>query len=521
MNLEDSKFLANTQQSKNCPNISRLLSSILELYLPGSDIRGLSLWGMNKRKIQILEDVPFTDAGARGVGVARLPEGQVLFAKGVIPGDVARVRVVKKKKSYLEGQVLAVTAPSPDRIEAPCAHFGTCGGCSWQMLPYTKQLEYKAREVQNNLIRIGKVTPDTWLTIKGSEKQYAYRNKMEYSFSALRWLSDEEVKSGATFDQRDALGFHVPGMWDKVIDINHCLLQAEPANSIRNFVRDYALKNSLSFFHPRERQGFLRSLTLRNTTTGEWMVLLQFHYEDIDARTALLDAIAAKFPEITSLQYVINEKANDTIYDQEVICYKGLPYITETMPAYFEAGQQLAFRIGPKSFYQTNPEQAVTLYHAALEMAGIESHHTVYDLYTGTGTIALFMSRKAHKVIGIEGVPEAIEDAKINAQLNGIDNTHFFAGDMRKVLTEAFFAQHGAPDVIVTDPPRDGMHKDVVERLTQSGAPIIIYISCNSATQARDLELLRDHYKVASSLAVDMFPQTFHIENIVKLEKIK
>jgi 23S rRNA (uracil1939-C5)-methyltransferase len=475
---------------------------------------------MRKKKVQILEDITFTDAGARGVGVARLPDGPVLFTKGVIPGDVARVRVTRKKKAYLEAQLLEVTTPSPDRVAPVCAHFGTCGGCSWQMLPYEKQLEYKANEVRNNLIRIGKVTPETWLPIKGSEKVLHYRNKMEYSFSALRWLTDEEVKSDTNFENRDALGFHVPGMWDKVIDIETCWLQEAPANDIRNFVRQHAKAHDLSFFHPRERTGWLRSLTIRNTTSGEWMVLLQLHYEDKEARETLLDALHETFPQITSLMYVVNEKANDTIYDQQVICYKGLPYITETMPAYFESGAKLQFRIGPKSFYQTNPEQAVTLYHTALEMAEIAPHHTVYDLYTGTGTIALFMSKKAQKVIGIEGVPEAIEDAKVNAALNGIENAQFFAGDMRHVLTADFFEQHGKPDVIITDPPRDGMHKDVVARIAESGAPTVIYISCNSATQARDLEMLKDTYRVVSSCAVDMFPQTFHIENIVKLQRI-
>jgi 23S rRNA (uracil1939-C5)-methyltransferase len=472
---------------------------------------------MRKKKLPILESVQFTDCGAKGVGVARLADGPVVFAKGVIPGDVAHVRVVRKKKSFIETKVMELVTPSPDRITPPCQHFEVCGGCSWQMLPYDKQLFFKEKEVMNNLKRLGHIEVQEYLPIKGSSKTYHYRNKMEYSFSAMRWLTDAEVASDKNFSDRNALGFHVPGMWDKVIDIETCHLQADPGNAIRNFVRNFSEQHGFTYFHPRERQGWLRSITLRNTTTGEWMVNVQFFYEDVPNRILLLDALAEAFPEITSLMYVVNEKANDTIYDQDVICYKGQPYITEEMPSYFASGQTLKFRIGPKSFYQTNPEQAVTLYHTALEMAGIQPHHTVYDLYTGTGTIALFLSQYAKKVVGIEGVPEAIEDAKSNAALNGITKAHFFAGDMRHVLTQEFIATHGQPDVIVTDPPRDGMHKDVVARLLESGAQTIVYVSCNSATQARDLDLMREKYAVEKSCAVDMFPQTFHIENIVKL----
>ncbi|MCH8554249.1 MAG: 23S rRNA (uracil(1939)-C(5))-methyltransferase RlmD [Schleiferiaceae bacterium] len=466
-----------------------------------------------------MENLLFTDAGAKGVGVAKTEEGQVVFAKGVVPGDVATVRITRKKKAYLEGKLMEITQPSDMRITPQCAHFGVCGGCSWQMLPYDKQLAFKEKEVINNLKRLGHVTPNEVVPIKGSKEIYNYRNKMEFSFSALRWLTEDEVQSGEDFTNRNALGFHVPGMWDKVIDIDTCHLMRDPSNAIRNFVRDFALEHDLSFYHPRERQGWLRSLTLRNTTTEQWMVMVQFFYEDVENREKLLKAIAERFPEITSLLYVVNEKANDTIYDQTVHCFAGADHVVEQMPSFFQEGKALHFKVGPKSFYQTNPEQAVTLYHTALAFAELKGDEVVYDLYTGTGTIALFLAQKAGKVIGIESVPEAIADAKINAAMNGIENATFFAGDMRFELTEALFKKHGYPDVIVTDPPRDGMHKDVVARILESGAHTIVYVSCNSATQARDLELLSAKYIIEKSCAVDMFPQTFHIENIVKLTK--
>jgi len=400
---------------------------------------------------------------------------------------------------------------SSKRVDPVCEHFGTCGGCKWQEMGYEHQLFYKQQEVTNNLVRIGKIELPEVTPILGSQKQYYYRNKMEFSFSDSRWLSLDEIKSDAEIVDRNALGFHIPGMWDKILDLNNCHLQAEPSNSIRLAVKEFAIENKLPFFNTRNQEGLLRTLMLRTTSTGETMVLIQFFKEDVEKRELLLNFLKASFPEITSLQYVINKKGNDTIYDQEVICFNGRDYIEEEM-------EGLRFRINAKSFYQTNSEQAYELYKITRDFAKLSGEELVYDLYTGTGTIAQFVSKKAKKVIGVESVPEAIEDAKLNAQNNQINNVEFHVGDMKKVFTAGFVTQHGIPDVIITDPPRDGMHKDVVAQLLSIKAKKIVYVSCNSATQARDLALLDSLYKVTKTQAVDMFPQTHHVENVVLLE---
>ncbi len=436
---------------------------------------------------------------------------KVVFVANVIPGDVIDAQVSKKRKNYYEAFPVRFLEYSKDRIEPFCEHFGTCGGCKWQHLPYEKQLAAKEQEVLDNLERIGKVEIAEILPIKGSAEQQFYRNKLEFTFSADRWLTKEEVESEKEILAEPALGFHVPRFFDKVVDIDKCFLQPDPSNAIRNAIREYALKNKMSFFHLREQHGFLRTLIIRTASTGETMVILSLFYEDKKKREALLEMLVAQFPEITSLNYVINEKKNDTITDQEIICYKGTPYIEEEM-------EGLRFRIGPKSFYQTNSEQAYELYKVVREFAGLTGKEIVYDLYTGTGTIANFVAKQALQVVGVEYVPEAIEDAQLNSQQNNIENTLFYAGDMKDIFTDEFIAKHGQPDVVITDPPRAGMHQDVVETLLRILPKRIVYVSCNSATQARDLCLLKERYKVVKSQAVDMFPHTHHIENVVLLE---
>jgi 23S rRNA (uracil1939-C5)-methyltransferase len=467
--------------------------------------------GKNRRK-KIFEDVEIKDAGAKGKSIAFAPDGKVVFVNNAVPGDVCTVQTTKKRKSYYEGSAISFSKYSEKRVDPKCEYFGTCGGCKWQFMDYSHQLYYKQKEVENNLIRIGKIELPEIVPILGSKKQYFYRNKMEFSFSNSKWLTLDQIKSDEIIENRNALGFHIPGMWDKILDIDSCFLQRDPSNAIRNFVKSKAEELNLTFFNNRNKEGFLRTLMLRTSSTGDLMVLLQFFYEDQTNRELLLNAVSAKFSEITSLQYVINSKGNDTIYDQDVICYRGNDHIFEEM-------EGLRFKINAKSFYQTNSEQAFELYKITREFAGLTGNEIVFDLYTGTGTIAQFVSKKAKKVIGIESVPEAIEAAKENAQFNNIENTEFFVGDMKKVFNDDFINQHGTPDVIITDPPRDGMHNDVIKQLLKISADKIIYVSCNSATQARDLELLDVDYIVSKSQAVDMFPQTFHVENVVLLEK--
>ena len=464
-----------------------------------------------KKTKPFFEDITVIDAGAKGKSIAKAPDGKVIFLKNAIPGDVVDIQTFKKRKAYYEGSATKFKKLSDKRVEPVCKHFGVCGGCKWQHMGYSHQLFYKEQEVINNLKRIGKVELPEITPILGSEKQYFYRNKMEFSFSDSRWLSLDEIRSDKSIEDRNALGFHIPGMWDKILDLDECYLQADPSNAIRNAVKKFATENNLPFFNTRKQEGLLRSLMIRTASTGEIMVLVQFFYEAIEQRELLLNYIKETFPKITSLQYVINEKGNDTIYDQEVICYHGKSFIEEEM-------EGLRFKINAKSFYQTNSAQAYELYKITREFAGLTGNELVYDLYTGTGTIAQFVAKKAKKVIGVESVPEAIEDAKINATHNKIDNAEFYVGDMKKVFTEGFVLEHGKPDVIITDPPRDGMHKDVVAQLLSISPKKIVYVSCNSATQARDLALLDSKYKVTKTQAVDMFPQTHHVENVVLLE---
>ena len=465
-----------------------------------------------KNKNRLFEHVEVTGAGAKGKSIAKAPDGKVIFLNNAVPGDIADIQTTKKKKSFYEGTAVKIHEFSDKRVEPVCQHFGTCGGCKWQHMGYEHQLFYKQQEVENNLRRLGKIELPPVTPILGSKDIYFYRNKMEFSFSDSRWLSLEEIKSNREFEDRNALGFHIPGMWDKILDIKKCHLQQDPSNAIRNFVKEFAVANNIAFFNTREQYGLLRTLMIRTTSTGEIMVVVQFFAENEEQRILLLNAIAEKFPEITSLQYVINPKGNDTIYDQEVICFKGRDHIFEEM-------EGLKFKINAKSFYQTNSKQAYELYKITRDFAQLTGDELVYDLYTGTGTIAQFVSQRAKKVVGIEAVPVAIEDAKENARRNNIENTEFYAGDMKKVFTKEFIAKNGHPDVIITDPPRDGMHKDVIEQIIGILPSRIVYVSCNSATQARDLSLLNENYKVTKVQPVDMFPQTFHVENVVCLEK--
>lgn len=465
----------------------------------------------NKRR-KTFENVEVVDAGAKGKSVGKAPDGRVIFLTNAVPGDVVDVTTTKKRKAYFEGVATNFHALSDKRTEPVCEHFGVCGGCKWQHMGYEHQLYFKQKEVENNLKRIGHLDLPEITPILGSKEQYFYRNKMEFSFSDSRWLTQEEINSDIEIEDRNALGFHIPGMWDKILDIKKCHLQQDPSNAIRLEVKNFANKNGLTFFNPRKQEGLLRTLMMRTSSTGEIMVLVQFFEENTEHRELLLNHLKETFPEITALLYVINSKGNDTIYDQEVICFAGRDHIFEEM-------EGLQFKINAKSFYQTNSEQAHELYKVARNFAGLTGDELVYDLYTGTGTIAQFISKNAKKVIGVESVPEAIEDAKANALHNNISNAEFFVGDMKNVFNDSFISEHGKPDVIITDPPRDGMHKQVVEQLLQVASPKIVYVSCNSATQARDLALMKEKYKVTKVQPVDMFPQTHHVENVVLLEK--
>ncbi len=460
----------------------------------------------------VFHQIKVLDAGAKGVSVAKAPDGKVVFIPNVVPGDVVDVQTFKKRKAYYEGKAVKFHEFSEHRVDPICEHFGVCGGCKWQNMNYDQQLFFKHNEVKNHLQRIGKIELPEFEPILGSEKKFFYRNKMEFSFSNSRWLTEAEIGSDQELDNKNALGFHIPKMWDKILDIKKCHLQEDPSNAIRNEVRDFANANGLTFFNPREHSGLLRTLMLRTASTGEIMVLVQFFEDDQANRELLLDHLYAQFPQITSLQYVVNNKANDTLYDQDIILYKGRNYILEEM-------EGLKFSINAKSFYQTNSDQAYELYKITREFAGLTGNETVYDLYTGTGTIAQFVSKKAKKVIGVESVPDAIKDAKANAERNNIDNCEFFVGDMKVVFNDAFIAQHGQPDVIITDPPRDGMHKDVIEQILKIAPEKVVYVSCNSATQARDLALMDEKYKVTRVRPVDMFPQTHHVENVILLER--
>ncbi|RIA09544.1 23S rRNA m(5)U-1939 methyltransferase [Flavobacteriaceae bacterium MAR_2010_72] len=460
----------------------------------------------------IFEEVEVIDTAAKGKSVGKAPDGRVIFLSNTVPGDVVDVQTFKKRKAYYEGKAIKFHKYSEKRTTPKCEHFGTCGGCKWQDMDYKFQLAYKQNEVINNLKRIGHLELPDVQPILGSEQQFFYRNKMEFSFSDSRWLSYDEINSEGDLGDKNALGFHIPGMWDKILDVKKCWLQKDPSNAIRNAVKTFALKHQMEFFNTRNQTGFLRTLMIRTASTGDLMVLIQFFKEHKAHRTLLLDFLSETFPQITSLQYVINGKANDTIYDQEVICYKGNDHIYEDM-------EGLKFKINAKSFYQTNSQQAYELYKVTRDFAGLTGNELVYDLYTGTGTIAQFVAKQAKKVVGVEAVPDAISAAKQNAQFNGIDNVDFYVGDMKVVFNDDFLKTHGHPDVIITDPPRDGMHKDVVQQILTIAPEKIVYVSCNSATQARDLALMKDNYKITKVQPVDMFPQTFHVENVVLLER--
>ncbi|MEI6047457.1 MAG: 23S rRNA (uracil(1939)-C(5))-methyltransferase RlmD [Bacteroidota bacterium] len=467
---------------------------------------------MGRRKdLPLLEKVRITDIGAEGNALARV-DNLVVFVPMLIPGDVVDIRVIKKRKKYLEGRVVKFHEYSADRIEPRCSHFGICGGCKWQHLPYNLQLQYKEKQVRDNLTRIGKVELPGINPIIGSSETFMYRNKLEYTFSDKRWLTNEEVNSGNQYEKENALGFHIPGLFDKVLDIKECHLQPDPSNSIKNVVREYAIRNDLQFFNLREQVGFLRNLVIRNSLEGKVMVIAVFFHEDVVKRKGLLDFLASEFPQVTSLMYVINSKGNDSLNDQNVILYKGDNHLVENMDG-------LRFRIGPKSFYQTNTRQALQLYHVAKEFAGLSGKEIVYDLYTGTGTIANYVAAFTNKVIGIEYVEEAVKDAEINSGINNIRNTFFFAGDMKDVLSGEFIKINGKPDVIITDPPRAGMHEDVVKTIAAAAPDKIVYVSCNPSTQARDIFLLSEDYEVARVQPVDMFPHTHHVENVVLLKR--
>jgi 23S rRNA (uracil1939-C5)-methyltransferase len=467
---------------------------------------------VGKRKnLPLIQKVSITDIGAEGNAIARV-DNLVVFVPMLIPGDIADIQVIKKRKKYLEGRVVKFHEYSPDRIQPRCIHFGVCGGCKWQHLPYKKQLYFKEKQVRDNLTRIGKVDIPEIRPILGSPDEYLYRNKLEFTFSDKRWLTREEIETGNEIQRENALGFHIPGLFDKVLDIKECHLQPEPSNAIRNSVREYAIKNRLSFFNLNEQTGLLRNLVIRNSPDGKIMVIVVFHKEDPEERKGLLDFLAEKFPEITSLMYIINSKRNDSLGDQDVILYKGEDHLIETI-------EKLKFSIGPKSFYQTNAKQASVLYNVVKDFAGLTGKEIVWDLYSGTGTIACFVAGSAGKVIGIEYVEDAVRDAEMNCRLNSIHNTSFVAGDIRKVLSEEFISANGNPDVVITDPPRAGMHEDVVKAISDASPDRIVYVSCNPATQARDIMILSGKYIVTAVQPVDMFPHTHHVENIVLLEK--
>lgn len=462
-----------------------------------------------KNKYPQIEGLEITDIAAEGKSLGKYSD-VVVFVPHTVPGDVVNVQINNKRSRFMEGYVLDFVTYSPIRVQPFCKHYGECGGCKWQALPYPMQLEYKQRQVEDQLRRLGKIELPEISPIIGSEKSEYYRNKLEFTFSDKRWVPRSEVAAGAETGNGNALGFHIPGMFDKVLDVEWCHLQAEPSNAIRLAVKRFAEDNGLEFYNLRNHKGFLRNIIIRTSTTGQVMVTVVFAHEDTDKRMLLLDYLSKQFPEITSLNYIVNEKLNDSIGDQDVFCYSGKPYMEERM-------ENLTFRVNPKSFYQTNSEQAYNLYKVAREFAELTGDEVVYDLYTGTGTIANFVAGNARKVVGIEYVPEAIEDAKQNSALNGISNTLFFAGDMKDVLNADFIDRHGRPDVIILDPPRAGIHADVAATILAAAPERIVYVSCNPATQARDLAIFDEAYRVTKVQPVDMFPHTHHVENVVQL----
>jgi 23S rRNA (uracil1939-C5)-methyltransferase len=464
-----------------------------------------------KKVLPILNNVTIADVASEGKAIAKVDD-LVIFIPYVAPGDIVDIQLTRKKNSYAEGRAIKIHSLSPERIDPVCEHFGVCGGCKWQHLNYPSQLFYKQKQVVDNLIRIGKIDLPDISPILGSEQTTCYRNKLEYTFSNKRWMTDAEIASGVQFEDMNALGFHIPTLFDKVLDIHKCWLQDDITNQIRLGVRRYVIDNNMPFYDLRNKAGWLRNMIIRTSTTGELMVIMVFFGEQKNNREMILNHLLESFPQITSLIYIINEKVNDTITDQEVHLFHGRDYIVEEM-------EGLKFKIGPKSFYQTNSNQAYQLYKIVRDFATLAGNELVYDLYTGTGTIANFIARQAREVIGIEYVPEAIEDARVNAALNHVENTLFFAGDMKDILNSQFIEEHGHPDVIITDPPRAGMHNDVIDAILFAHPQRIVYVSCNPATQARDLSLLNEQYRVTKVQPIDMFPHTHHVENVVLLEQ--
>lgn len=462
-----------------------------------------------KKERPLLTDIEITGVAAEGNALARVDD-MVVFIPFGAPGDVADVKVDRVKRNYAEGHIERLVRPSDIRVKPRCEHFTLCGGCRWQHLPYEFQLRCKQQQVQDAMTRIAKIPVPEITPILGSEEIWEYRNKMEYTFSNKMWLTYDQLRSGEDFPDRDAAGFHIPGAFDKVLDIHRCHLQDDLGNRLRLFIKDYGKSHGYSFYDLREQHGLLRTLMIRIASTGEVMAVMVFGEDDREKIEALLTAVRDEFPQLTSLLYVINTKVNDTIADQEIITFSGRDYIEEEM-------EGLRFRIGPKSFYQTNSRQAQRLYSVARDFARLRGDELVYDLYTGTGTIACFLARGVRHVVGIEYVPEAVADARVNAEVNGLTNTEFYAGDMKNVLTDEFIADHGRPDVMIVDPPRAGMHEDVVKVILNAEPARIVYVSCNPATQARDLALLHEKYDVEAIRPVDMFPHTQHVENVVSL----
>ena len=463
-----------------------------------------------KRKPVILEKVKIIDTANKGKSITKYQDRVIIVENGV-PGDICDILIYKKRRKYWQGEIKKIHKFSKQRTSPKCEHFGTCGGCKWQNMNYNAQLKFKEKEVLNNLERIGNISINKYKNIIGSTKSYFYRNKMEFTFSNKRWLTKKEIASNIKIEEKNACGFHVPGMFDKVIDLNNCYLQKEPSNKIRLSINTFARKNNLSFFDIRKQKGFLRNLIIRTSTTNDLMVIVQFFERNITKINLLMEYIKTTFTEITSLLYTINQKANNTIYDQKIICYHGKNYIQEKI-------DHLIFNIGPKTFFQTNSEQAALLYRKTKELAKIKKNDIIYDLYTGTGTIAQYVASSAKKVVGIDSVKEGIDAAYINAKQNNINNCIFYTGDMKDIFSDNFIEENGCPDIIITDPPRDGMHKKVIEQILKIKAKRIVYVSCNSATQARDINILKELYKITNIQPIDMFPQTHHVENIVVLE---
>ena len=463
-----------------------------------------------RKELPTVEGLEITGVAAEGKSIARWNDLVVFIPYGA-PGDVADVKIDRKKHSFAEGHIVKLVKPSNDRVEPFCEHFGVCGGCKWQHLPYAEQLKYKQQQVADALQRIAKVPLPPINPILGSARTQYYRNKLEFTFSNKSWLTFEQLQSGKEFSNRNAAGFHIPGAFDKVLDINKCWLQDNVSNEMRLFIKDFALSHGITFYDIRNNCGLMRNMVVRTASTGEIMLVVVFGEDNKEAIARVMSAVAERFPQITSLMYVVNTKVNDSLTDQTFVLFKGRDYIEEEM-------EGLKFRIGPKSFYQTNSLQAYELYKVARRMARLSGSELVYDLYTGTGTIANFVARQAHKVVGIEYVPEAIEDAKLNSKVNGIENTMFYAGDMKDLLTQGFIEEHGRPDVMIIDPPRAGMHEDVVNVILNAAPQRLVYVSCNPATQARDIAMLDCKYRVVEVQPVDMFPHTHHVENVVAME---